>query len=133
MEKFLALIEENLNIDLVSIIISNPRQAGEIMKMKIRPVLIKEQLYYQVESFTKKQAFHKNLKKKELITVMKDYVQQYKQIQMLTKTKTIHGLISKKGKVTVKIKNIGGKQKTLSHNRKKTIYIRRRKESQFFD
>ena len=64
---------------------------------------------------------------------MKDYVQQYKQIQMLTKTKTIHGLISKKGKVTVKIKNIGGKQKTLSHNRKKTIYIRRRKESQFFD
>lgn len=131
MEQFLALIEENLNIDLVSIIISNSRQAGEVLKIKIRPVLIREQLYYQVESFTQKQVFHKNLEKDELMDAIKEYVQQYKQIQMLTKKKTIHGLISKKGKVTVKMKNIGGKQKTLSHNRKKKYILEEGKKVEF--
>jgi SAM-dependent methyltransferase len=123
MEKFLEQIKENLNIDLVSMIMSNPRQAGEIVKIKIRPVLIKEELYFQVESFTKKQAFHKNLQKEELVETIGEYLQQFKQVQILTKTKTIHGLISKKGKVTTKVKNIGGKQKTLSHNRKKQYIL----------
>jgi SAM-dependent methyltransferase len=123
MEKFLEQIKENLNIDLVSMIMSNPRQAGEIVKIKIRPVLIKEELYFQVESFTKKQAFHKNLQKEELVEAIGEYLQQFKQVQILTKTKTIHGLISKKGKVTTKVKNIGGKQKTLSHNRKKRYIL----------
>jgi SAM-dependent methyltransferase len=123
MEKFLTVIKENLNIDLVSIIISNPRQAGEIVKIKIRPVLIKEQLYFQVESFTKKQAFHKNLLADEAMEAIAQYVLQYKQVQMLTKEKTIHAMISKKGKVTMKVKNIGGKQKMLSHNRKKRYIL----------
>lgn len=134
MEKFLAMIEANLNIDLVSIIISNPRQAEEIQKIKIRPVLMQksskqgafvkeEQLYFQIESFTKKQAFHKNLEKEEVMEELSVYLQKYKQVQMLTKTETIHGLISKKGKVTIKKKKIGGKQKTLSHNRKKQYIL----------
>jgi SAM-dependent methyltransferase len=42
---------------------------------------------------------------------------------MLTKEKTIHAMISKKGKVTMKVKNIGGKQKMLSHNRKKRYIL----------
>lgn len=134
MEKFLAMIEANLNIDLVSIIISNPRQAEEIQKIKIRPVFMQkspkqgihakeEQLYFQMESFTKKQAFHKNLEKEAMMEEISICLQKYKQVQMLTKTETIHGLISKKGKVTIKKKNIGGKQKTLSHNRKKQYIL----------
>lgn len=134
MEKFLAMIEANLNIDLVSIIISNPRQAEEIQKIKIRPVLMQkspkqglfakeEQLYFQMESFTKKQAFHKNLEKEAMMEEISACLQKYKQVQMLTKTETIHGLISKKGKVTIKKKKIGGRQKTLSHNRKKQYIL----------
>lgn len=134
MEKFLAMIEANLNIDLVSIIISNPRQAEKIQKIKIRPVLMQqsstkgvgqgeEKLYFQMESFTKKQVFHKNLAEKEMMEALAASLQKYKQVQMLTKKKTIHGLISKKGKVTIKTKNIGAKQKTLSHNRKKRYIL----------
>ena len=123
MEKFLALVEESLNIDLVSIIISNPRQAGEITKIKIRPVLIKDCLYFQAESFTKRQAFHKNLTKEGIMELFEGYIRDYKQMEIVTKTQTIHGLISKKGKITVKRKKIGGCQKSLSHNRKKRYII----------
>jgi SAM-dependent methyltransferase len=123
MEKFLALVEENLNIDLVSIVISNPRQAGEIKKIKIRPVLIKDCLYFQAESFSKKQAFHKNLKKDALMEAFETYMSTFKQVEMVTKTRTIHALVSKKGKVTCKVKQIGGTQKALTHNRKKRYII----------
>ncbi|MEE1312292.1 MAG: SAM-dependent methyltransferase [Lachnospiraceae bacterium] len=131
MEKFLALIEESLNIDLVSIIISNPRQAGEITKIKIRPVLIKDCLYFQAESFSKKQAFHKNLTKEALMENFEEYIHEFKQIEAVTKTKTIHGLISKKGKITVKVKSVGGTQKALSHNRKKRYIIEEGTKAEF--
>lgn len=123
MEQFLALIEEHLNIDFVSMIISNPRQAGEVIKIKIRPVLIKDILYFQMESFTKKQAFHRNLEKQDAMEAIEEALTKFKQVEMVTKEKTILGLISKKGKVTVKTKNKGGKQKSLSHNRKKRYIL----------
>lgn len=123
MEAFLSLVKENLNIDLVSITISNPRKAGDIIKVKIRPVLIREELVFQSEAFTKKQVFHKNMNFEEVLVAMEEYAGLYKQIVILTKTLTAHVLISKKGKITIKKKQIGGKQKTLSHNRKKRYVL----------
>ncbi|MCQ2491498.1 MAG: SAM-dependent methyltransferase [Lachnospiraceae bacterium] len=123
MSEYLELLEKHLNIDLVSVTISNPRKAGEVIKVKIRPVVLRDELVFQSESFTKKQVFHKNLSKEELLEAMLEYKEEYKQIVILTKKMTIHILISKKGKMTIKKKNIGGKQKTLSHNRKKRYVL----------
>lgn len=131
MEQFLTLLEENLNIDLVSIIISNQRQAGDIVKIKIRPVFLKEKLSFQVESFTKKQAFHKNLDKSQTMEELKTYLTQFKQVQVLSKDHTIHAMISKKGKVTTKIKKTRNKQAPLSHNRKKRYILEEGKKVPF--
>ena len=132
MQKFLTIIEEYFTIDLVSVVISNPRSnENEIGKIKIRPVLIKEKLYFQVESFTQKQAFHQNLEKEEILEKMQEYAKEYKQFQILTKSKTVHVLISKKGKATIKTKAIGGKQKSLSHNRKKRYILEEGKKVDF--
>lgn len=123
MSEYLEILEEHLNIDLVSVTISNPRKAGEVIKVKIRPMYLRDELVFQSESFTKKQVFHKNLSKEEVMAAMLEYKEEYKQIVILTKKATIHILISKKGKMTIKKKNIGGKQKTLSHNRKKRYVL----------
>lgn len=131
MEQFLTLLEENLNIDLVSIIISNQRQAGDIVKIKVRPVFLKEKLSFQVESFTKKQAFHKNLDKSQTMEELRNYLTQFKQVQVLSKDQTIHAMISKKGKVTTKIKKTRNKQAPLSHNRKKRYILEEGKKVPF--
>ncbi len=123
MNEYLALLEENLNIDLVSITISNPRKSGEVIKVKVRPMYLRDELVFQTESFTKKQVFHKNLDRTSMMDAMIEYKEEYKQMVILTKKQTIHILISKKGKMTIKKKNIGGKQKTLSHNRKKKYVL----------
>lgn len=65
MERLKNILEEQLTADLSQIIISNPRRAALAQKVKIRPVLLKEELNFQVTEYKGKQVFHENLKKQE--------------------------------------------------------------------
>ena len=51
MDELRKLLQENLNIEFISAVLSNPRQKEEVSKIKVRPLLKKEQLVFQLEIF----------------------------------------------------------------------------------
>lgn len=125
MEEIRAILAQCLTIDLISGILSNPRQKGGVTKGKIRPMLVKEQLVFQLETFQNNQAFHENLNTEEAEKRILEYMEQFKQLQIMTKTMNYTILISKKGKVTIQKKAVKGetKQINLTHNRSKKYIL----------
>lgn len=137
-------IEENLNSDLIEIIISNSSEKDKISKIKIRPIMLKNKLVFQIESYVGKQVFHNNVKKEELIAkcnewflISKESQVTFKQIEIRTYSKGIHILISKKGKVTIKHKKVQDQPQKenfvegLAHNRKKDYILMEGKKVPF--
>ena len=57
MNELSKLLQENLNIEFISATLSNPKKKDDVQKVKVRPVLKKEVLYFQFESFRNNQAF----------------------------------------------------------------------------
>jgi SAM-dependent methyltransferase len=121
MDEILRLLPEILNIDLIRGTISNPRDKEGIIKIRVRPLEKKGELYFQLESFTKTQAFHENLTAKDACRKIAGVMDRFGQMQIETVGEECTVLVSKKGKVTVRRK----KRKTearpadRSHNRKK--------------
>ncbi len=117
--------ERFLDEKLEWIIISNASQS-ELKKVKIRPVLLKEVLFFQAESFRGTQVFHQNLTKQELMTQLKEWLPvQLKQVEISHQDALVTMLFSKKGKATIKIKK---KQPTKAvepseHNRTKKYLL----------
>lgn len=125
MEELKVLFEEIFHIDLVQAVWSNPR-GGEIQKVKVRPVELKGSLYFQFESFTKTQVFHKNLEADAAAQEMCVLAQQFKQLQMVTLQEEYSVLISKKGKVTVRKKKrdkVAQQAKNYAHNKAKNYIL----------
>lgn len=67
MNELSKLLQENLNIEFISATLSNPKKKDDVQKVKVRPVLKKEVLYFQFESFRNNQAFHENVEEKKLV------------------------------------------------------------------
>lgn len=125
MEELKALFEEIFHIDLVQAVWSNPR-GGEIQKVKVRPVELKGSLYFQFESFTKTQVFHKNLEADAAAQEMCVLAQRFKQLQMVTLQEEYSVLISKKGKVNVRKKKrdkVAQQAKNYAHNKAKNYIL----------
>lgn len=125
MDELKRLLQESLNEGLYQIILSGAKgsqDGGQIAsRKKVRPVLIKEQLLFQVSSYVGKQIFHENLTAEAAADrLSSDLLQNYKQLQVDAKLFSAVALVSKKGKVTVK-KKLHGQQEQrrvdLSHNR----------------
>ena len=121
MDEILRLLTEILNIDFIRGIISNPRDKTGIIKIKVRPLEKKGKLLFQIESFTKTQAFHENLTVEDARRKIAGYMERFGQMQFETVREEGTVLVSKKGKVTVRRRR---RQKEAgpadrSHNRKK--------------
>lgn len=126
MERLKNILEEQLNTELSQIIISNPRRAALAQKVKIRPVLLKDQLNFQVTEYKGKQVFHENLEKQAAIVYITEQMEKFfGQMVLESATKTVNVLVSKKGTVTIKQKTQKNevKPKELSHNRKKRYIL----------
>ena len=125
MEEIRQLLQAVLNIDFIRAVISNPRGKEGIIRVKVRPLEKKGKLLFQFESFTEKQAFHRNLEKEEAQEQFLAYAEQFRQMQIETVEEEYTVLISKKGKVTVRKKRRKEKAQAadLAHNRRKH-YIR---------
>ena len=126
MERLKNILEEQLTADLSQIIISNPRRAALAQKVKIRPVLLKEELNFQVTEYKGKQVFHENLKKQEASDYIADQMENFfGQMVLESTTKIVNVLVSKKGTVTIKQKQQKNeiKPKEHSHNRKKRYIL----------
>lgn len=125
MEEIKAVLAQCFTIDFISGTISNPREKGGIQKVKIRPMLVKDRLVFQLEAFQNNQAFHENLSVEEATEKVQKYMEQFKQLQIMTKKTNYTVLVSKKGKVTVQKKAVKGevKEVDLSHNRSKKYIL----------
>ena len=55
------ILDAALTWELSDMTLSNRKNAGEIQKIKVRPVVIKDQLVFQAAQYTKTQVFHKNI------------------------------------------------------------------------
>ncbi|WP_461812552.1 class I SAM-dependent methyltransferase [Faecalimonas sp.] len=133
MEEIRNILEESLHIDFIQAIISNPKKKGGIIKIKVRPIIVKGELLFQCEIFENKQAFHKNYNREETILYLVGKMEEFKQMQLETKQLQYTVLVSKKGKVTVKQKKQVGcvKEVDLSHNRSKKYILQEGKSVPF--
>ena len=117
--------EEYIGKDLYQIIISNPHKNSDISKVKIRPVMLKDMLVFQVTEYKGAQVFHENYDKGQLLAKIEDYLQNnFKQMELTCTTMQATVLVSKKGKVTIKKKQIQTEKKVdLSHNKTKKYIL----------
>ncbi|OLA07377.1 MAG: SAM-dependent methyltransferase [Clostridiales bacterium 42_27] len=111
MEEIIQFLAGILNREFIRAVFSNPEQKGELL--------------FQLESFTKTQAFHKNLTVEETKDELAKLLEEFRQVQVETVSEDITVLISKKGKATIKRKRkkVQAKAADLSHNRKKKYIL----------
>lgn len=126
MEEIRKILAESLNIDLIGATLSNPRRKEEAVKVKVRPVLIKDVLFFQCETHKNHQVFHENYGYQQACSVLAEEMELFRQMQIDTKTVQYTVLVSKKGKVTIQKKRAKGerKQGELSHNRTKNYILK---------
>ena len=130
MEELKKHLEELLSEKLYQIIISNPRNKEGAFKIKIRPVLVKEQLLFQETISRDTRVYHENLEKQEIISKILFYMEQeFKQLEAESMDGKLIVLVSKKGKLTIKYsgkkrqESEAGKRPNLSHNRIKKYIL----------
>lgn len=123
------ILEEQIGEELYQIVLSNPKNPDKLAKVKIRPVMLQERLYYQKTSYIGTKVFHENLEKQQIIKEILLFLQQnFKQMTLESIHTSVTVLVSKKGKMTIKKSDkkpqteLAGKP-VLSHNRKKSYLL----------
>lgn len=133
-KEVLQTLLEFLDQDLERLILSNPRNREHFLKLTVRPVLLRGELKFQVEEFTQKQAFQKNLTRQEAAEyLLRQLEDLYRSGEAVSPKGRMNLLIGKKKTVTLKIKRSGPSvpaqpafiqaQHSLSHNRKKQYIL----------
>ena len=126
MEQLLNLLRTTLNEEMLRMTVSGKRHGDLSDTVKIRPVKLKDQLYFQTSISDGKKEFHKNYRKEELLEQLDSWMRKdYKQLQMDTTGQSVQALVSKKGKATIKQKIAVQKRsaRLLEHNRKKRYLL----------
>jgi len=118
---------------LIQIILSNSKAPEEIKKVLIRPVRMREKLYFQACEYRGKQVFHENYTREALLLKLPDWFEDcFKQAQIWADGNQAVILISKKGKVTVRERKISERQEiekaaqktaVKEHNREKNYIL----------
>lgn len=132
--------EQYINENLEQVIISNSTEADRISKIKIRPVLLKGELLFQVTEYCGQKVLHQNLSKNDVLASLENWFEGlFKQAQINTKEAVVTILVSKKGKATVKVKKLATTKgmssegieweplkqlEVASHNRKKQYILK---------
>lgn len=133
LEKLSTYIDENL----VDIVISNSSDSGQMKKVKVRPVHVKEQVKFQVTSYQGTKVFHKNYDRDSFIALLEkfitgyqieeqaDAVVKFKQIVIRTTKEQVTALFSKKGKMTIKAAKLKQElpKPMIEHNRVKRYIL----------
>lgn len=92
---------------LYQAILSSPKAKGEEVanKIVVRPILLKEGLFYQFESYYKNKVLHQNVPADEAsLTLIPLIEEQYKQTLIKEKSVQLHILANKKGQLSIKRK-----------------------------
>lgn len=126
MEEFRELLEQILNENLLQLVFSGVKNPQAAVKIKVRPMMVKQALVFQAAFWDGKKEKHINYEKQELVEAAALWMQQdYKQMQADTTELSASVLVSKKGKVTVKKRKLEKARQAaeLSHNRKKRYVL----------
>lgn len=108
---------------------SNPRNREKIEKIRIRPVLKKEELIYQAEHFSGTKVYHRNLPKDVLPAFLAQVMtEDFRQLELESEQHKLIVLVSKKGKMMIKEKRKNDlqdqtKKSDFSHNRQKQYIL----------
>ncbi len=91
-----------LKNNILRAIISNPRKKDGITKIKIRQVMINDELKYQATEYRGTQVFHGNYDDSGIKEYMTNSLfNSFKQCEIITDNGSVNILISKKGKATI--------------------------------
>ncbi|MDO5573320.1 MAG: SAM-dependent methyltransferase [bacterium] len=129
MEQLSTVLEECMSEQLGQVILSNSKEKEKISKVKIRPVMLKNRLFFQCTSYVGTKVLHENHTKEGAIRYILEYFgQTFKQIEMTMPGMQITGLASKRGNIMLKKKKLVQYENQagitdLSHNRKKKYLI----------
>ena len=119
------LLKRVLTSLLVDMVISGARGGGDFIKIKVRPVMIRDSLYFQVSRYTDKQVFHENMTAEDALETLSGWIlHDFRQAQIRMQDEMVTVLVSKKGKATVKSKKAACiETQNPEHNRKKQYII----------
>ena len=129
MNKVRQLLEESLTGGLYQMTLSGATgEATGCSKKKIRPVLLKDRILFQITAYRGTQVFHENHTAEETAAILEaDLSGSFKQLQVETTSFEATVLVSKKGKMTVRKKQRSVSEDnvkvSLSHNRKKRYIL----------
>lgn len=140
MEEFFRLLEDSFSGELYQVILSNSKVKETIQKIKIRPVMVKEELLFQETSYVGTKVFHENYTKQAIMErTAKNTENLFRQVEIETRSFRAVVLISKKGKITIKkqknkieqngLKDLG--MPDLSHNKVKQYILEEGKKIPF--
>ena len=119
------LLKRVLTSLLVDMVISGARGGGDFIKIKVRPVMIRDSLYFQVSRYTDKQVFHENMTAEDALETLSGWIlHDFRQAQIRMQDEMVTVLVSKKGKATIKSNKAACiETQNLEHNRKKQYII----------
>ena len=133
MDELRKLLQQFLNPNLIQAVLSNTKNPEAGTKLKIRPVLIKGELYFQETLYRGTQVFHENFKEPEMALRVEHYLTElFRQGEFKTASSEATVLVSKKGKITIKQKKTANAKslpdngtglENLSHNRQKQYIL----------
>ena len=103
MKELQDLFRQTLSSDLIQMTLSGTMDLNRAEKVKVRPVLIKDELLFQETLYCGKQVFHENLNSDEMAVRLAGYMEGlFRQAQIVCVGEDITVLVSKKGRVTIK-------------------------------
>lgn len=98
------IIEENVaNTSLIYAVFASPlnKEENKFNKITVKPISSNDNIIYQLEKFTDKQAFHENINETDIVSRMLELASQYKNANIFTAEADYQVLISKKGSVRI--------------------------------
>ncbi len=105
--ELITLLKETVNGGLYQLILSNARNKEKAFKVKIRPVMLRNELLFQETVYQGTKVFHENFRNTEIIPRIGNYLlQDFKQCEIEHTNKKAVILVSKKGKMTIKEKAV---------------------------
>lgn len=122
MEQLLQLMQETFSDRLKQIILSHSRDRERILKIKIRPVLLKEGLFFQETAYIGTKVFHNNYKAQDMISKVLEYMEgTFQQAEIECSDFKAVVLVSKKGRITIKRQNNKENKETKNENHKNEV------------
>lgn len=130
MKEIQDLLKQTLNRDLIQMTFSGTMEPARAEKVRIRPVLIRDELVFQETLYRGTQVFHSNFSSEELASRLTEYMGTlFRQAQINSAILEATVLVSKKGKVTIRRKQKSSAQKLdrplsgLAHDRSKQYIL----------